>query len=232
MNSSSDAWVGVPGGTATHSDAGGRPCRAVLAAANAGAATALMGVGVAAQVVTAASPLRGAFGRGGEASYHAAAAVAGFLLPDARAAADAAAPGKDPVTDTWLTDLRATATQGLAPLPAAIYFRRHECRFPIHVDRELGTGQVLLEVPDCLLDVPFVLAAEFFALDAGVELPGRNFRLDQMLGTPNRVHAFWRLPNTDPPTLELYGPPLPERSVNPDRLPGMEAISGMSSATV
>nr|WOE55268.1 PhF00035.1 [Neoporphyra haitanensis] len=209
------------GGGAGRLDGRERP-RLVKAAAAAAAATAFVVV----VVIAAAAMLRAAPATAGRAAFSP--AVRDATAATGRAAA--ANASADPITKAWEADLRGRAIKSLPPLPSADLFHRHDGFFTLYAGRGLAAGQVLLEIPEALLDVPFALAAEPVAWDAGIRGPSRRMRLFTF--PPDLIYAFRLAPDTSPPTLELYRPPLSERSVDPDSVPGRQALAGISATTL
>lgn len=205
------------GGGAGRLDGRERP-RLVKAAAAAAAATAFVVV----VVIAAAAMLRAAPATAGRAAFSP--AVRDATAATGRAAA--ANASADPITKAWEADLRGRAIESLPPLPSAELFRRHDGYFTLYAGRGLAAGQVLLEI----LDVPFALAAEPIAWDASIRGLGR--RMGLLMFSSDRVYAFRLARDTSPPTLELYRPPLSERSVDPDSVPGRQALAGISATTL
>nr|WOE55272.1 PhF00039.1 [Neoporphyra haitanensis] len=192
-----------------------------LAGAAAAATAATMVVVVGAAVTLLAAPAAA-----GRAAFSP--AVRDATAATGRAAA--ANASADPITKAWEADLRGRAIESLPPLPSAELFRRHDGYFTLYAGRGLAAGQVLLEIPEALLDVPFALAAEPIAWDASIRGLGRRMRLFTF--PPDLIYAFRLAPDTSPPTLELYRPPLSERSVDPDSVPGRQALAGISATTL
>lgn len=120
----------------------------------------------------------------------------------------------------------------LPPLPTADLFRRHEGLFTLHAGIGLAAGQVLLEVGKAQLDAPFGLAIEFSAISKAAATEGVPSRFNLLLFSPERLYAFRLARDTAPPTLELYRPPLSERSVDPSSVPGRQALAGIAASTV
>lgn len=151
-----------------------------------------------------------------------------------REAATADNASADPITAAWEAKLREAAAAALPPLPSARHFRRHQGLFTLHVGVGLAAGQALLEVSKAQLDMPFVLATEFSALDARtiVTVEGVNRRQEAFFLSPNLVFAFRLAPDTAPPKLQLYRPPLHKRSVDPTSEPGKQAMARMFATTV
>lgn len=206
-------------------------CRHRRSAATATVVAAVVVAVVAGVAVTAAS-LRGTpMTAGGPA-----AAPVGPLSPVVRAAAEGAPPSEgapatanataDPITEAWLAALLGRAAAALPPLPSADLFLTATGLFTLHAGVGLAAGQVLVEVAAADLGVPFALSAEFSALDAAAQ--GLIRRVDLTALSADRVFALRLAPGTEPPTLELYRPPLYERSVDPDSVPGRQALGGIS----
>lgn len=218
-------WVG---GGGSRLGGGGRPRRApAIATASAAAIVAVVLLMTVAAVV--GSPHARPTGAAGALPSNVRAAAA-------TAAGGAAPPPADPVTDAWVAGLRKAAAAALPPLPSADLFRRHDGLFTLHAGLGLAAGQVLLEVGRGQLDEAFLLATEFSALDEGVRTgpteTGLNRRVNLAAFSPDRVYAFRLARHTTPPTLELYHPPLGERSVDPASVSGGQAVAGISASTV
>lgn len=197
------------GGGTSCLDGRGRPRRAGAAATAAAITAAVVMV-----VMTAAATLRAAPATPGRTAIPSVIRV----VTAATVRAAAANASADPITQAWEAHLREWAIDSLPPLPSADLFRRLDGLLTLYAGRGLAAGQVLLEVPESHIEVPFALAAESIARDAGSRAEPR--RTDLLWSSPDRVYAFRLAPDSSPPTLELYRPPMSERSVDPDSIPG------------
>lgn len=227
--------MGVPAWVCDGRRADGRPFHrrafAAAAAATAAAPVATVVLVVVVVVVAAAAAVRGSLPAG--APPAAAGSPPSPVVRTAAAAAGRAAnASSDARTVAWVTDLREAAAASLPPLPSADLFRRHVGLFTLHAGHGLAAGQVLLEVGVSQLDTPFVLSSEFSALDAAAREWYLLRRVDLTSNFPDGVFAFRLAPNVFPPTLELYHPPISQRSVNPTSVAGRQAVAGVSASTL
>lgn len=136
----------------------------------------------------------------------------------------------DPATEAWVAALHEAAAAATPPLPSSDLFRSHAGLWTLHEGHGLAVGKALLEMDEARLDEPFTLTGEVSALDAG----NKQFfpRLDAAALLLDRVYSFRLGGSKTVPMIELYRPPLNERSVDPESPAGRQALSGLSASTL